>query len=355
MSIAAEPVFVEPQRPGHVVLRTPLFNLRVNRRVLGFVLVGLLGAGALGIWAMTLGAVRIPAEDVFFAAINRGTSEQSLVVQELRLPRVLAALMVGAALAMAGAIFQGLVRNELASPDIIGINAGAAGVGFAWLLYTKDVRALPLVLFLGAIGIATVIYVLSWKEGISPNRLILVGIGIQTMLVAVETFLVRRFPMEDVIWAENLLLGSVAAANWRDVRVLALGLLVLVPSALVLAWPLRALQLGDDTARAVGMPVEVVRFLLMVVGCWLCALAIAVAGLVGFVALMIPHAARMIAGPISGSVLLFTGVLGGVFLIGSDIVAHHFISVELPLSVVIGAVGAPYFLYLFWRSGVRLS
>jgi iron complex transport system permease protein len=195
---------------------------------------------------------------------------------------------------------------------------------------------------------------MSWKGGISPNRLILVGIGLQALLTALETFLVRRFPMDDVIWAENLLLGSVAMSKWGEVGIMAVGLAVLVPAALFLAWPLRALQLGDDTARTVGIPVELVRFALMAVGCWLCALAISVSGLIGFVALMIPHAARMLAGPISASVMLLTGVLGGFFLLGSDIVAHHFLPVGLPLSVVVGAVGAPYFLFLFWRSGVRL-
>lgn len=344
----------EQERPGHIVLRGPLYQLRVHWRVLFMALVTLGIALLIGIWAMTLGPVPIPPAEVFFAAIGMGTEQTAFVIQELRLPRVLVAIMVGGALAMSGAIFQGLVRNELASPDIIGINTGAAGIGFIFLVVTRDATHLPIVLFLGAMATAAIIYSLSWKGGISPNRLILVGVAVQSMMMALETFLVRRFPMDDIIWAEDKLLGSVAFAHWGDVLTLGLGLLILMPCALMLAWPLRALQLGDDTARSVGIPVEWIRFLLMVIGCWLCALAIAVAGLVGFVALMIPHAARMIAGPVSGSVLVFTGVLGGLFLLCSDIVAHHFMPVDLPLSVVIGAVGAPYFLFLFWRAEVRL-
>lgn len=346
--------FNESRRPGHVVMRTRLFDLRFNWRVLTFVLMAIGFALVLALWSMTLGSFPISVTDVFLAAIDQGTAQHEFIVQELRMPRILAALLVGAALAMSGAIFQGLVRNELVSPDIIGINSGAAGVGFAWLLLTRDVSSLPLVLFAGAMGMAALIYALSWKGGISPNRLILVGIGLQSMLGATETFLVRRFPIEDVIWADNLLLGSVGSANWGDIRLLAVGLVVLIPLALFMAWPLRALQLGDDTARTVGLPVEFVRFALMFVGCWLSALAISVAGLVGFVALMVPHAARMIAGPMSASVMLFTGVLGGFFLLSGDIIANHFLPVSLPVSVVIGAVGAPYFLFLFWRSGVRM-
>ena len=344
----------ELHRPGHVVWRGPFFDLRFNWRVLVMALIGLGATFLIGIWAMTLGAVPIPPLEVFWATIGMSDAQSAFVVQELRLPRVLVAIMVGGALAMSGAIFQGLVRNELASPDIIGINTGAAGIGFIFLLITRDATHLPIVLFGGAMATATIIYLLSWKGGISPNRLILVGVAVQSMMVAIETFMVRRFPLDDIIWAEDMLLGTIAFAEWSDVGILSTGLVILIPCALLMAWPLRALQLGDDTARTVGIPVEWIRFLLMVVGCWLCALAISVAGLVGFVALMVPHAARMIAGPISASVMVFTFILGGTFLLCGDIVAHHFMPIGLPLSVVIGAVGAPYFLFLFWRAEVRI-
>lgn len=348
------PAVREQHRPGHGVLRTRFFALRFNLRVLSFVLIAVAALMLGATWAMTLGSYPISIPDVFLAAIGLGSDRHEFIVQDLRLPRVLAAVMVGAALGMSGAIFQGLVRNELVSPDIIGINSGSAGVGFAWLLLTRNVTALPLVMFVGAMGMALLIYVLSWKGGIDPGRLVLIGIGLQSVLTALETFLVRRFPIDDVIWADNLLLGSVGTATWNDIRILALGLAVFVPIALFLAWPLRALQLGDDVAKTVGLPVEVVRLALIVVGCWLSALAVAVAGLVAFIALMVPHAARMIAGPMSASVMLFTAVLGSVLLLGADVVGNHFLPVSLPVSVVIGAVGAPYFLFLFWRSEARL-
>lgn len=344
----------ESRRPGHRVVRTRLFDLRFNWRVLTLILLCLGVMFVLANGAMTMGAYSISIRDVFLAVVGQATEEQEFVIQQLRVPRTLAALMVGAALAMSGAIFQGLVRNELASPDIIGINSGAAGVGFAWLLLTRDMGSLPLVLFFGAMATATLIYAMSWKGGISPNRMILIGIGVQSLITAIETFLVRRFPIEEVIWADNLLLGSVANATWGEVRLLTIGLALLIPAMLFMAWPLRALQLGDDTARTVGLPVELVRVGLIAVGCWLSALAISVAGLVGFVALMVPHAARMIVGPMSPSAMLFTGALGALLLLCGDVVAHHFLPVSLPVSIVIGAVGAPYFLFLFWRSEVRL-
>lgn len=348
------PTVREQHRPGHGVVRTRFFALRFNVRVLSFVLMGMAVLLLFAAWAMTLGSYPISIPDVFLAAIGQGADRHEFIVQQLRLPRVLTALMVGASLAMSGAIFQGLVRNELVSPDIIGINSGAAGVGFAWLLLTRNVTALPLVMFAGGMGMALLIYALSWRGGIDPNRLVLIGIGMQSVLTALETFLVRRFPIDEVIWADNMLLGSVGTATWGDIRILAAGMAVFVPMALFLAWPLRVLQLGDDVAKTVGLPVEAVRLALIVVGCWLSALAVAVAGLVAFIALMVPHAARMIAGPMSASVMLFTGVLGGGLLLAADVISHHFLPVELPVSVVIGAIGAPYFLFLFWRTGVRL-
>lgn len=342
------------RRPGYGNVRLGTASLRLNIRVLTVSVIGLIALGAIGIWAMTLGVRPLSPADVFWATLGQGTEEHRFVVLDLRMPRVAVAILVGIALALSGAIFQGLVRNELVSPDIIGINSGAAGIGFVWLLMTRNLEFLPVALFSGAMITAAIIYALSWKSGISPNRLVLVGIGIQTMLAGFETFFVRRFSIEDVIWADDMLLGSVASAEWADASLLALGLAILVPLTLLLAWPLRIMQLGDDSARALGIPLEPTRLALIFCACWLSAIAISVAGLVGFVALMVPHAARMIAGPLSGSVLVLTGILGALLVLCGDVVAHHFMPVPLPLSIVLGAVGAPYFLFLFWRSEVRL-
>jgi iron complex transport system permease protein len=203
-------------------------------------------------------------------------------------------------------------------------------------------------------GMAVLVYATSWKRGIDPNRLILIGMGLQAMVGAVESFMVRRFPVEDAIWADSLLIGSVATATWADARLVGTGLAVLVPAALVMAGPLRGVQLGDDTARIVGLRVEWIRFAILAVGCWLSALAIAVAGLVGFVALMVPHIVRMIAGPVSAGVLVLTGVVGGIFVVMADTVGNNLLPVTLPVSIVMGVIGAPYFLFLFWRSRVRM-
>lgn len=343
-----------PRRPGHITLRNRAFALRFNYRVLLFALIALLVLCAAATWAMSLGSFPIPFVDVAKTIIGQGTQEFDFIVWTLRLPRVLCAILVGAALAISGAIFQGLVRNPLVSPDIIGIDAGATLFAVFWIVTAQPGALLPVAAFLGAILAAALVYLLSWRGGISTNRLILVGIGIGAAMAAGTTYLMVKFPIEIVASAYSWTVGSVYGSDWEDVRTVTLALLVLAPLAVIMTWPLRALQLGDDVTRGLGLPLERMRLGLIAVGCALAAVSITVAGPVGFVALMVPHMARMLAGPLSGSVMVLTGVLGACFLLMADIVAQHFLPVSLPVGVVTAAVGAPYFLFLLYRAGVRM-
>jgi iron complex transport system permease protein len=245
-----------------------------------------------------------------------------------------------------------LVRNPLVSPDVIGINGGASLVAVGWIVSGRSLDLLPLAALLGALGAAAAVYLLSWRAGISPARLILVGIGIGTAVNAATIFITIRFPVDIVRPAIVWTMGSVYASSWRDVIVMTSALAVLTVAVLILAWSLRVLQLGDDLTRGLGLPLERTRLGLIVVGCGLAAVAVAIAGPIGFVALMAPHIARMIAGPVSGTVILFTGVIGALFLLGADVVANHLLPVSLPVGVVTAAVGAPYFLFLLYRSNI---
>lgn len=309
---------------------------------------------ALAAWAMTLGSFPIPITGVVKSVIGEGTDQHDFIVRTLRLPRVLVAIMCGMALAMSGGIFQGLVRNPLVSPDIIGIDAGATLAAVFWILTQQDPALLPVAAFLGALTTAAAIYLLTWRGGISGNRLILVGIGVSAVLGAGTTFLMLRYPVEFVQTAVLWSTGSVYRADWGDVQVLLLALAALIPLSIGLMWPLRVLQYGDDTAYGLGVRVEPTRLLLIVAGCGLSAMAVAIVGPVGFVAFMTPHIARMLAGPMTGGVLLLTAILGGFFLLMADVVGQHFLPVALPVGVVTAVVGAPYFLYLLYRANARV-
>ena len=358
VQLLATPAYVA--RPGHATVRTRFYALRVNLRVLGFCAIALIALCLLAIWAMTLGSFHIAFADVANDLLGRSQADPKyaaqvhFVVHTLRLPRVLCAMLIGASLAMAGAIFQGLVRNPLVSPDIIGIDSGASVAAVFWIVTGRSFDLLPIVAFVGAVSTAAAIYLLSWKGGIAPDRLILVGIGIGAALAAWTTFMLARFPIDLARPAEVWTLGSVYGSSWTDVRWLLVGLLVFGVLGIVLTWSLRVIQLGDEISRGLGVPLERMRVSIIITGCALAAISVSIAGPIGFVALMIPHVARMIAGPVSGTVLLFTGLLGAGFLLLADIVGQHFLPVTLPVGLVTAAIGAPYFLFLLYRTRVRL-
>lgn len=346
--------FTPIQRPGHRIVRSRHVAVRLNLRVIAYAAITAVLVLLLATWAMTLGSVRIPFTDVVMAMVGRREGDTDLVVQTLRLPRMLSAILIGASLAIAGAIFQGLARNPLVSPDIIGIDAGATLCAVFWLVTGQNANFLPLAAFIGATVTATSIYALSWRGGIVPDRLILVGIGFGSMVSAGATFMTVRFPEEMVRPAIVWTMGSIYGSKWSDVVTVGVVLAVAAPISIILMIPLRALQLGDALTRSVGIPLERTRLGLILIGCALAAVSVSFAGPIGFVALMVPHMARMIAGPPSGSVMVFTGFLGALMLLASDVVAQHALPVTLPVGVVTAAVGAPYFFFLLYRANARV-
>jgi len=346
-------VYPTPQRPGHRTIRTAGIAVRVNIRALTLAAIAAVIVAALVVWAVTLGSFTIPFRDVILAILGRGTDDTEMVVRSLRLPRILSAVMVGAALAVSGTIFQGIARNPLVSPDIIGINTGATLLAMSAIIFGFGSALVPVAAFVGALVTAVTIYLLSWKNGISTNRLILVGIGVGAVVSAGSTYLTVKFPVEIVRPAVVWSMGSFYATTWSDVVLLAISLAILLPLSILLMESLRTLQFGDIMTRSLGVSLERTRLMLMVVGCALAAISVSLAGPIGFVALIVPHMARMIAGPPTGSVLLFTSLLGSIMLLASDIVAQHMLPVTLPVGVITGAVGAPYFLFLLYRSNQR--
>lgn len=342
------------RRHRELPLQAGPLSFRLSIRSLALIGVSSVVLCALGIWAITLGSYPVPPVEVAKSTFGFGTSEYDFIVRQLRLPRMLAAVGAGALLAVSGALFQGVVRNPLVSPDIIGINAGASLAAVWWIVTGQDSTLLPVAAFGGAGATAVAIYLLTWRGGISPGRLILIGIGANAMLAAATTFLMTRYPIERVSSAVLWTTGSVYASTWHDVRVLSVAAVTLIPIAAVLMWPLRVLQFGDDTARGMGMRIERVRLSLLLTGCALAAAAVSIVGPIGFVAFVVPHIARMLAGPMTGGVIVLTALLGAVLLLGADITAQHFLPVSLPVGVVTAAIGAPYFLFLLYRGGARL-
>jgi iron-siderophore transport system permease protein len=341
-------------RPGVLAFEAGPIGGLINTRLFAVAALVALGLILLAGAALSMGSYPLSFMEVGKAIMGVADERANFVVNTLRLPRVLVALMVGALLAMSGAIFQGIVRNPLVSPDVIGVNAGAAAAVVFWMVSGGPVALIPLVAFAGAVVAAAAVYLLSWKGHVAAGRLVLVGIGLNAMLTAATTFLLIRTDLDTAQRAVHWLAGSVYGAKWDDVYPLFAALALLLPVGTILMWHLRIVQMGDDAARSVGMGVERVRLALILVGCAASAMAVSIAGPVGFIALVVPHMARMIAGAMSGSVFLFTALLGALLMIAADTAGHHLLPVTLPVGVVTGAIGAPYFLYLLYRTNTRL-
>ena len=337
-------------QPRFLTIRTRRLSGLVQTKVIWLtigtllVIILLIGVG------LVVGDYPIPASEALATALWDRNGEYDFIINSLRFPRIVVAILAGMCFASSGLIFQSLINNPLVSPDIIGINSGAAVCAVIILAAGGNIGYLPWAAFLGAILTAGLIYVLSWKRGISATRLVLVGIGINALLGAVITFITVRYPIERVVAAARWQAGTLFGASWDDVRTLSIGLAVLLPTAFFLTNRLRILQLGDETAITVGSTIERDRLALLTVASLLAALAVAVVGPLGFVALIVPQAARLLVGTVTGGVLIFTALLGGFFLLGADLIAQRlFAPVMLPAGVITATFGGPYFLYLLAR------
>lgn len=277
----------------------------------------------------------------------------AFILQTLRLPRALTAFFVGMGLAIAGALLQGLTRNPLAAPDIIGINAGAglAAVSLIVFFPATPVFAIPFAAFGGALLVAGSIYLLAWNRGSSSIRLILVGIGIAAIANALTTVMITLGEIRNVSQALIWMTGSVYGRSWEHLLPLLPWLLILAPLAWFLSQDLNVLQLGDEIAQGVGMPVEQQRTLLLLTSVAIAGATVATAGTIGFVGLMAPHVSRQLVGPSHQGLLPTTALTGGLMVVFADVLGRSlFAPIELPCGVVTAAVGAPYFLYLLYRN-----
>jgi iron complex transport system permease protein len=329
----------------------PPLSLRIDRRVPP-VLLGVLAATvALMVINMGVGEYPIAPLDVVKTVLRLSTdnADYHFVVNILRLPRMLVAASVGLALGVAGAIMQGITRNPLAEPGIIGISAGAslAAVTLIVVVRAAPASAVPLAAFAGAALAALLIYLLAWRKGDSPVRLVLVGIGLASVTGALTTLMMTFGDIYNVQRAMIWLTGSVYGRSWAEFWALAPWLIIFIPTALLLACDLNALNLGEEVASGLGSRVALKRGLLLLTVVALAGASVAAAGAIGFVGLVAPHLARRLVGPLHEGVLPVSGVLGAFIVVAADLVGRTLLApIELPCGLVTAAIGAPFFIYL---------
>ncbi|MEX2658348.1 MAG: iron chelate uptake ABC transporter family permease subunit [Acidimicrobiales bacterium] len=326
-------------------------SMRIHRRTLAVSATLLAVVGIATAVSVSVGDFAIPLRDVVPAVFGFGNPDSHFIVRALRLPRALTGALVGAAFGLSGAIFQSLARNPLASPDIIGITAGASAAAVAVIVWVGGSSTLVATgAFGGAALTATAIYLLAYRRGVTGYRLVLVGVGLAAVLHAVTSYLLTRADIFNAQRATVWLTGSLNGRSWDHVRPVAVALAVVIPVAMTLGRQLRLLELGDDTAKGLGVRVEPARAALIAAAVVLAAVATASAGPIAFVALVAPQIARRLVHT-AGATLVPAAVVGAALVLLADLGARRaFAPTELPVGVVTGIIGAPYLLWLLARA-----
>lgn len=336
-----------PGRIGVVRLGGGRFSLLVDRRALTVASVFFIIAAAVTVWSLSVGESHLAFSDVVAALTGNGDEGVRRIVVEWRLPRVLLAVAGGACLALSGAVFQTITRNPLGSPDIIGFNTGAyTGALVSLLVIDGGYFATVLGALLGGIATGLVVYVLALRNGLHGYRLIVVGIGISSLLAAVNSYLMITARVEEALAAAVWGAGSLSTATWTDVVPVLAILVVLTPALLVVHRSARLLLLGDEAARSRGVALEPLRLLLLVLGVALTAAVTAVAGPIAFVSLLAPQLAIRLART-PAIPLMTSAFVGAALLAVSDLIARTVIAPsQLPVGVVTITVGGAYLVWL---------
>jgi iron complex transport system permease protein len=305
------------------------------------------------------GEMKINPLTVLKVLAGNGPEMETLIITSFRLPRIIIALLVGISLAVAGGILQGMIRNPLASPDILGITGGAAVAVVGFLAFFSDennaltvsINWLPLAAFLGAAVVAFLVYFLAWKNGVSPIRLVLIGIGISTLMQALTTLMMILGPIYQASQANIWITGTVYGSNWNNVATLLPWTVLFLIIAMIAARTINIQELGDEVATGLGGKVQRQRFTLLMISTALIGSAVAFAGGIGFVGLMAPHMARRLVGSSFGALLPTSALIGGILVMLADLIGRTLFSpLEIPAGVFTAGIGAPYFIYLLFKT-----
>jgi len=325
------------------------FSAGRKRRTL--MLLALAAFACLGLLiSMVKGSVDIPLTEIAEFLTGASSSPHGQIIYNIRLPRSIVAALVGVNLALSGAILQAVMKNPLADPHIIGISSGAGLLGILVMLAFPGFAYLVTpAAFIGAMGAALLIYILAWKNGIRPIRIILAGVAVSAFLSAgISALLI--FYSDRVHSALMWMVGGLSARSWPQVEMLWPYTLICAVLALLAARHLNILQLGDELAKGLGLRVGLTRIMLSALAALLAASAVSVVGLLGFVGLIVPHTARLLVGSDYRVLLPATLLLGAGTVTFCDTIARTIVApVELPVGIIMAVLGAPFFLYLLRR------
>ncbi|WP_371069437.1 FecCD family ABC transporter permease [Sediminibacillus sp. JSM 1682029] len=310
--------------------------------------------------SLNLGVIRISPLEIFRTVTGNGDAQNEMVLFQFRLPRMTIALLIGAGMAVSGALLQSVARNELADPGIIGINAGA---GFAVVLYiflfegstvvsdSLSIYMMPLSALIGAITAAVLIYAISWKNGVSPIRLVLVGIGINSAFAALIIIFQLKMDPDDFTRATVWLSGNISGTDWSYVLALLPWILLFVPLAIYKGKSLNTLYLGEDVAQGLGTKVERERMTVLFIAVALAGASVAVGGGIAFLGLVVPHLSKKLVGPTHERFLPIAALMGALLLVVADTIGRNILAPsEIPVGLIVSIIGGSYFIYLLMKT-----
>lgn len=298
------------------------------------------------------GAVNISPAEIVKSIFFKENNMNYQIIWNIRLPRTLVAALVGICLSLSGAILQGIMRNPLAGPNIIGVSSGAGLFALIILiLFPQYYYLVPIGAFWGALFATLFIYILAWKEGAQPTRLVLAGVAVSSLFTAGTNSLMTFFP-DRVSGVIGFMVGGLSAITWQDFKMILPYTIIGLIFVMFLPNKLNILMLGDEVATGLGINIEKTRFIFIILSSLLAGSAVSVVGLLGFVGLIVPHMARMFIG--SDYRFLFPGaiLLGGSIVMICDTLARTlFAPMEIPVGIIMSSFGAPFFLYLLKSRG----
>jgi iron complex transport system permease protein len=310
--------------------------------------------------SLSIGERFISFDRIFKAIFGMGSGGDRLIINTLRLPRTLVAFFVGASLGLSGAVLQGVVKNPLAAPNIIGItDSGSVGALIFLTLFTDpknnslttSIFYMPVFAFIGAFSAVILVYVLAFKKGVNPFRLILIGIAISGAAKAITSVLIINGPVVFIKEAQLWIIGTVYGSNWTHVKLIGSWFVILFIITMIFIRELNIQNLDDGISYSLGSSVEKNRFILMVLSAAMAAGAVAVGGGISFIGLIAPHISRKLTNSSFENIVPLSTLVGGIIVVLSDMAARSlFFPLDLPVGIFTALIGAPFFIYLLIKN-----
>ena len=307
----------------------------------------------ISIFSLSKGSVYISIEDIWLAIFRRGEEINQTIIWDLRLPRLISSLLVGSALGMSGALLQGMLKNGLASPYLLGISAGSGLVIVAFITFGLAQIFIPIAAWLGAIFTTLIVFTLS-KSGnkISIERLILGGVAISSLFGAIQATLLLQAEDGRIQSALTWLIGSLNSRGWNEIRITWIPILFSIILSLLLARQLNLLSLGDELSMSLGNSLFRSRCLIGAIATLLAASAVAIGGLIGFIGLIVPHFSRLLIGSDYKFILPLSALIGGLTLSTADLIARSG-PIEMPVGIITSLIGAPIFIIILYKRSTK--